>query len=103
MLVCLVQWGERSILTGIFKEPVPGPVSIELHNLQGDRQADFSVHGGPDKAVYTYDTTHYRYWRNEISLDDWTPGLFGENLTTVGLVESHLAKRYPSDARRNDS
>lgn len=86
----LVEWGGRTVLTGIFKYPVTGPVPIDLLNLTGDRQADLTVHGGPDKAVYAYDITHYTYWRNEISRDDWTPGLFGENLTTRGLVESEV-------------
>lgn len=86
----LVEWGGRTISTGIFKYPVAGPVSIDLLNLSGDQQADLTVHGGPDKAVYAYDTAHYAHWRNEISQDDWTPGLFGENLTTEGLVESEV-------------
>ncbi len=86
----LVEWGGRTVSTGIFKHPVAGPVSIDLLNLNGDKQADLTVHGGPDKAVYAYDTAHYAYWRNEISQDDWTPGLFGENLTTEGLVESEV-------------
>jgi MOSC domain-containing protein YiiM len=86
----LVEWGGRTISTGMFKQPVAGPVSMTLLNLTGDRQADLTVHGGPDKAIYAYDTAHYAYWRNEISQDDWTPGLFGENLTTEGLSESEV-------------
>ena len=82
-----VEWGGRNILTGIYKQPVAGPVPIDFLNLNGDQQADLTVHGGPDKAVYAYDTDHYVYWRNEINQDDCTPGLFGENLTTQGLVE----------------
>jgi MOSC domain-containing protein YiiM len=84
----LVEWGGRAITTGIFKHPMAGPVSLELLNFVGDRQADLTVHGGPDKAVYAYDDAHYAYWRNQIGHDDWTPGLFGENLTTEGLIET---------------
>lgn len=86
----LVEWDGRVISTGIFKHPVEGPVSLDLLNFNGDRQADLTIHGGPDKAVYAYDTAHYAYWRNEISHNDWTPGLFGENLTTEGLIESEV-------------
>ncbi|GAB2588357.1 MOSC domain-containing protein [Spirosoma areae] len=85
-----VEWGGRDITTGIFKHPVAGPVAVDLLNLAGDRQADLTVHGGPDKAVYAYDHAHYAYWQNLIEQDDWTCGLFGENLTTEGLVESEV-------------
>ncbi len=85
-----VEWGGRSITTGIFKGPVSGPVQLDLVNLAGDRQADLTVHGGPDKAVYAYDITHYAVWKQALSRTDWTPGLFGENLTTEGLLESQV-------------
>ena len=73
--------------TGIFKEAVEGPVRVEGVNLVGDQQADLRVHGGPDKAVYAYDTAHYGYWREQVARTDWSAGLFGENLTTEGLME----------------
>ncbi|MVM29633.1 MOSC domain-containing protein [Spirosoma sp. HMF4905] len=85
-----VQWGGRTITTGFYKQPASGPVSLELLNFVGDRQADLIVHGGPDKAVYAYDDTHYAHWRHQINREDWTPGLFGENLTTSGLLESEV-------------
>jgi MOSC domain-containing protein YiiM len=85
-----VVWGGRTITTGIFKHPVAEPVLIESLNLVGDRQADLTVHGGPDKAVYAYDNAHYGYWQNQIDHDEWSPGLFGENLTTEGLLESEV-------------
>src|SRR5690242_7923595 len=56
-------------------------------NLDGDRQADLSVHGGPDKAVYVYPTEHYPYWSRELPGLDLPWGMFGENLTTEGLRE----------------
>ena len=86
----LMEWGGHAVTTGIYKHPSTGPVSLEQLNFVGDRQADLTVHGGPDKAVYAYDTTHYAYWRNQLVQEDWTPGLFGENLTTEGLLESEV-------------
>jgi MOSC domain-containing protein YiiM len=85
-----VEWGGRTITTAIFKYPIEGPVSLEPLNFVGDRQADLTVHGGPDKAVYAYDTAHYAHWQHQIERDDWAPGLFGENLTTEGLLESEV-------------
>ena len=54
------------MLTGIFKEPVKGPVRATGVNLEGDRQADLTVHGGADKAVYVYPAEHYPYWQHEL-------------------------------------
>jgi MOSC domain-containing protein YiiM len=85
-----VEWGGRTITTGIFKQPVAGPVQLYPLNFVGDRQADLTVHGGPDKAVYAYDDTHYVRWREQIDRNNWSPGLFGENLTTTGLLESEV-------------
>lgn len=77
---------DRSVLTSIFKTPVQGPVAVRPHNLQGDRQADLRVHGGPYKAVYAYPSEHYPYWAKELGVDlSW--GALGENLTTSGLIE----------------
>jgi len=55
-----------AVSTGIFKEPVPGRVMLRTLNLDGDRQADLSVHGGPSKAVYVYPSEHYDYWKREL-------------------------------------
>ncbi|MET4074821.1 MOSC domain-containing protein [Hymenobacter sp. UYCo722] len=85
----IVEWGGRAFTTAIFKTPTAGPVAIEPDNLAGDEQADLTVHGGPDKAVYAYDAAHYAAWRALLpARTDWTPGLFGENLTTEGLPET---------------
>jgi MOSC domain-containing protein YiiM len=64
-------------------------------NLEGDRQADLSVHGGADKAVYAYPSEHYAYWRKELPGMDFPWGAFGENLTTEGLLEEtvHVGDR----------
>ena len=82
-----VAWKGRSVSTGIFKEPVQGRVMLRRLNLDGDRQADLSVHGGADKAVYAYPAEHYSYWRGEWAGMEMPFGMFGENFTTEGLVE----------------
>jgi MOSC domain-containing protein YiiM len=79
-----------TINTGIFKQPVSGPVSLRTLNLDGDRQADLSVHGGPYKAVYAYPSEHYPFWRDELPGMNLPWGMFGENFTTEGLAESDL-------------
>jgi MOSC domain-containing protein YiiM len=81
----------RRVLTGIFKSPVAGAVPIRRANLDGDRQADLTVHGGPDKAVYAYPAEHYEYWAGELGRAlEW--GAFGENLTFEGLpLENEIA------------
>jgi MOSC domain-containing protein YiiM len=78
------------VSTGIFKEPVAGRVMLRTLNLDGDRQADLSVHGGPNKAVYAYPSEHYDYWKHELPEMKLSWGMFGENFTTVGLFESEL-------------
>jgi MOSC domain-containing protein YiiM len=84
----IISKGQR-ISTGIFKQPVEGPVMLRRLNLDGDRQADLSVHGGPNKAVYAYPSEHYTLWRNELPGMDLPYGAFGENLTTEGLNEKN--------------
>ena len=79
-----------AIVSGIVKEPVSGPVAVGATNLAGDRQADLSVHGGLDKAVYAYPIEHYGFWGRELQRDDLAPGWFGENLTTEGLLEDDV-------------
>ena len=75
------------VLSGIVKAPVAGPVAVGATNLAGDGQADLSVHGGLDKAVYAYPHEHYGAWARELGRDDLAPGHFGENLTLEGLLE----------------
>jgi MOSC domain-containing protein YiiM len=76
--------------SGIFKQPVSGPVQLRTLNLDGDRQADLSVHGGPYKAVYAYPSEHYEFWRRELPGVDLPWAMFGENFTTEGVFESDL-------------
>jgi len=79
-----------TINTGIFKKPVSGRITLRTLNLEGDRQADLSVHGGPYKAVYGYPFEHYEYWRRELPDANLPSGGFGENFTTEGLSEDEL-------------
>lgn len=76
--------------TGIFKQPVTGTVVLRALNLDGDRQADLAVHGGPNKAVYGYPSEHYEFWRAELPGTNLPWGMFGENFTTEGLFEADL-------------
>jgi len=85
-----VIWKGTRIQTGIFKDPVDRPVTISKLNLAGDRQADLTVHGGAEKAVYAYPAEHYEYWRNRLPDVPFSWGKFGENLTTEGLMEDAL-------------
>ena len=78
------------VSTGIFKEPVAGRVMLRTLNLDGDRQADLSVHGGPSKAVYVYPSEHYDYWKHELPEMKLPWGMFGENFTSAGVFESEL-------------
>ena len=86
-----VVWRRRTVSTGIFKEPVDGPVHVAGVNLAGDLQADLEVHGGPDKAVYAYRAEHYGPWQRELGRSlPW--GMFGENLTVEGMpTEDHIS------------
>jgi MOSC domain-containing protein YiiM len=86
----LVVYQGKTINTGIFKEPVAGPVQLRTLNLDGDRQADLAVHGGPNKAVYGYPSEHYPFWRQELPGINLPWGMFGENFTTTGLSEDEL-------------
>jgi MOSC domain-containing protein YiiM len=82
-----VTWRGKLVTTGIFKEPVNTPVMLRTLNLDGDQQADLTVHGGVNKAVYVYPSEHYGYWRAELPGVDLPWGMFGENFTTEGLLE----------------
>jgi len=80
----------REVSTGIFKQSVKGRTAVRKLNLDGDGQADLSVHGGPSKAVYAYPSEHYTYWKQQLPEMELPWGMFGENLTTAGLFESEL-------------
>jgi MOSC domain-containing protein YiiM len=90
-----IQWRGETVLTSIFKDPVPGRVRVGWLNLEGDEQSDLSVHGGVDKAVYAYPGEHYPPWREDLPGMDLSWAFFGENLTTEGLDERtvHIGDR----------
>lgn len=92
-----VQIAGRAILTAIHKTAVAGAVQVGPLGLQGDEQADLSVHGGLDKAVYAYPSEHYAFWvdaRQAAGVADidtqLNPGALGENLTLSGLLETDV-------------
>jgi MOSC domain-containing protein YiiM len=92
-----VQINGRAILTAIHKQPVTGPVAVRPLGLMGDDQADLSVHGGLDKAVYAYPSEHYPFWQAArahaglTGIDDALPfGSVGENLSLLGLLETEV-------------
>jgi len=86
----LIVYNGATINTGIFKQPVSGQVLLRTLNLDGDRQADLTVHGGLYKAAYAYPSEHYDYWRQQLPGVDFPWGMFGENFTTTGLSEHEL-------------
>ena len=85
-----VKFGNEIVTTGIFKNPIDKRINLKKLNLEGDRQADLTVHGGPDKAVYSYPYEYYDFWRKEFPDISFNWGMFGENLTTEGLFESQV-------------
>lgn len=80
----------QAVTTGIFKEPIKGRIKLRRLNLDGDKQADLTVHGGPDKAVYAYPAEHYDYWKKRLPNMKLPWGMFGENFTTEGLLEDQV-------------
>ena len=87
----------RDVLTAIYKQRVEGPVEVGSMGLQGDEQADLTVHGGLSKAVYAYPSEHYAFWqtvRAQAQVGLWDealqPGAMGENLTLSGLLENQV-------------
>jgi MOSC domain-containing protein YiiM len=91
-----VTWRGMNVTTGIFKQPVEGRVALRKLNLDGDRQADLTVHGGEYKAVYCYPLAHYDYWKKELPGRELPMGSFGENFTIDGLLEDsvHLGDQF---------
>lgn len=81
-----VDYRGRKVLTGIYKEPVTGPVQVEATGLVGDQQADRANHGGKDKAIYVYSLDNYRWWEAELG-HTLSFGQFGENFTVSGMTD----------------
>ncbi len=87
----LVEYRGEPVATGIYKESVgDARITVNDFNLAGDRQADLRVHGGYSKAVYVYPSEHYEFWRGEFPEMDLPFGMFGENLTTEGVLETDV-------------
>jgi len=85
-----VESAGRTVSTSIFKSPIAGRVAVRRLNVDGDQQADLSVHGGVYKAVYAYPSEHYVFWREQLPGVDLPWGSFGENLTTEGMLEDEV-------------
>lgn len=85
-----VEWNGHVVRTSIWKSPREGRLRVAPLNIDGDEQSDLSVHGGPEKAVYVYPSEHYEYWRRELPGTELPWGVFGENLTTEGLLETDV-------------
>ena len=86
----------KPVRSGFVKKPILGIVKVGRLNLEGDRQADLTVHGGINKAVYAYPSEHYPYWAEKYPKMEMPWGPFGENFTTAGLLEDevHIGDRF---------
>jgi len=82
-----IEYNGRSISTGIYKEPVEGPVKAGAFGLDGDIQVDLANHGGKDKAIYVYTAENYRFWEGELKKPALPFGQFGENFTVSGMPD----------------
>ena len=80
----------KTVMTGIYKEPVGGRVMVRTLKIDGDGQANLTAHGGIHKAVYAYCFENYAYWESELGRDDFGFGQFGENLTTEGITDDEV-------------
>ena len=85
-----IEFRGRKVITGIFKDPIQGPVMVRQTNIDGDGQADLRVHGGIHKAVYAYGADTFARWRQERPNDFIGAGSFGENLTIDQLREDQI-------------
>jgi MOSC domain-containing protein YiiM len=85
-----VAWRGMKVTTAIFKQPISTRISLRKLNLDGDRQADLTVHGGEHKAVYCYPLSHYAYWRNELPQRELPFGMFGENFTVDDFIDESI-------------
>jgi ferredoxin-NADP reductase/MOSC domain-containing protein YiiM len=85
-----VAWRGKTVHTGIYKNPVQGPVMVRRLNIDGDGQGDLNGHGGEQRAVMVYQTESYDHWRRHFGRDDLRPGMFGENFTITGLGDDEV-------------
>jgi MOSC domain-containing protein YiiM len=87
-LTRLFSWQGQTFKTSIFKKAISSRVTLRWTNVDGDRQSDLSVHGGPSRAVYVYPSEHYGFWKGKLPGHDFTWGALGENFTTEGMLET---------------
>lgn len=85
-----LDWKGKIFRTGIFKEPVDGHIYLQKYGVQGDHISNLKVHGGLDKACYSYAADYYDSWKSKYAGLPWTYGMFGENLTLTGLDEHNV-------------
>ena len=85
-----VAWRGKTVYTGIWKHPVPGPVMVRRLNIDGDGQGDLNGHGGEQRAVLVYQIQSYEYWQRYFGREDFSYGTFGENLTVDGLPDDEV-------------
>jgi ferredoxin-NADP reductase/MOSC domain-containing protein YiiM/ferredoxin len=85
-----VSWQGKTVFTGVFKDPIPGPRRVGKLNVEGDGQGDLAGHGGEQRAVFVYQIDSYRYWKRELGRDDFVYGQFGENFTVEGLGDDEV-------------
>jgi MOSC domain-containing protein YiiM len=76
-----IVWRGKKVTTAICKQPMTGRVALRKTNLDGDRQANLTIHGGENKAAYGYPFEHYAYWQGEFPGREFPMGIFGENFT----------------------
>jgi len=85
-----INWKGKQQVTGIYKQPVKGPVRLMTGGVEGDLIGNKKVHGGDFKACYLFASEHYEYWKTRYPKQDWQWGMFGENLTTKGLLDKDI-------------
>lgn len=85
-----IQWKGKSFTTSIIKDSVSVPCRVSFEGVEGDQQSNVKVHGGETKAVYAYDVSYYESWKKILTRNDWKYGMFGENLTTSGLLDNEV-------------
>lgn len=85
-----IEWNDRTVYSGLWKQPVNGPRMVRRLNIDGDGQGDLGGHGGENRAVLVYQVDSYRHWSRELHRDDLVPGHLGENLTVDGLPDDEV-------------
>ncbi len=86
----IIKWRGKEVNTGIFKIPVNKPIHLGFTDVTADVVIDRRYHGGTDKACYLYSSDHYPFWKEKFPKLNWQWGMFGENITVVGLDETSI-------------